>query len=390
MSAFFIAFWKGEERKNKSRESDMKTRMDFCIVFCMCRKEYGSVKESDLQRASKILRTEFGSDWKQIVQTLGTRELTHCVGQDLTSFMAFPERAEGGNNQWRGNCSPQVVAKLIQFVKKCRQYEKKKDFLFLDPMSGSGTSQDVAEKLHISSVLYDLNPHPPKGIGNWNALKDEVMHSADPIFFHPPYHDIIRYSGNMWGRPHEDDLSRCENYEDYIEKLNYVIKKLYFSLRHNGYLAILVGDIRQKGIFHSIAADMLHIGNMKSWIVKGQFHCTSNKKQYSGKPFIPIVTETLVLFQKEEIFLVPFSIRKEGTFQIHEQDSIALTWFHLLRMTMEHLDGHATLKQLYQELREHPKAKKNKNYEARIRATLYEHADCFLPLARGTFRLKYR
>ena len=60
------------------------------------------MQESDLQRASKILRTEFGSDWKQIVQTLGTRELTHCVGQDLTSFMAFPERAEGGSNQWRG------------------------------------------------------------------------------------------------------------------------------------------------------------------------------------------------------------------------------------------------------------------------------------------------
>ena len=94
------------------------------------------MQESDLQRASKILRTEFGSDWKQIVQTLGTRELTHCVGQDLTSFMAFPERAEGGSNQWRGNCSPQVVAKLIQFVKKCRRYEKNKDFLFLDPMSG--------------------------------------------------------------------------------------------------------------------------------------------------------------------------------------------------------------------------------------------------------------
>ena len=135
---------------------------------------------------------------------------------------------------------------------------------------------------------------------------------------------------------------------------------------------------------------MLHIGNMKSWIVKGQFHCTSSKTQYSGKPFIPIVTETLVLFQKEEIFLVPFSIRKEGIFQIQEQDSIALTWFHLLRMTMEQFDGQATLKQLYQELREHPKAKRNKNYEARIRATLYEHADCFQPLARGTFRLKYR
>lgn len=138
-----------------------------------------------------------------------------------------------------------------------------------------------------------------------------------------------------------------------------MIKKLYFSLRQNGYLAILVGDIRQKGIFHSIAADMLHIGNMKSWIVKGQFHCTSSKTQYSGKPFIPIVTETLVLFKRRNSSCT-ISIRREGIFQIQEQDSIALTWFHLLRMTLEQLNGHATLKQLYQELREHPKAKRIK------------------------------
>ena len=43
------------------------------------------MQESDLQRASKILRTEFGSEWKQIVQTLGTRELTHCVGSETHS-----------------------------------------------------------------------------------------------------------------------------------------------------------------------------------------------------------------------------------------------------------------------------------------------------------------
>lgn len=91
------------------------------------------MQESDLQRASKILRTEFGSDWKQIVQTLGTRELTHCVGQDLTSFMAFPERAEGGSNQWRGNCSPQVVAKLIQFVKNAGDMKRIRIFYFWIP-----------------------------------------------------------------------------------------------------------------------------------------------------------------------------------------------------------------------------------------------------------------
>ena len=54
MNAFFIAFWKGEERKIKSRENDMKIRRDFCIVFCICsRKECDNVQESDLQRASK-------------------------------------------------------------------------------------------------------------------------------------------------------------------------------------------------------------------------------------------------------------------------------------------------------------------------------------------------
>ena len=36
--AFFIAFWKGEERKIKSRENDMKIRRDFCIVFLYMQK----------------------------------------------------------------------------------------------------------------------------------------------------------------------------------------------------------------------------------------------------------------------------------------------------------------------------------------------------------------
>ena len=51
MSAFFIAFWKGEERKIKSGESGMKTRKDFCIVFLcaersmiVCRKVIYSVQ----------------------------------------------------------------------------------------------------------------------------------------------------------------------------------------------------------------------------------------------------------------------------------------------------------------------------------------------------------
>mgnify|MGYP000240650506 CR=1 FL=1 len=129
------------------------------------------MQESDLQRASKILRTAFGSDWKQIVQTLGTRELTHCVGQDLTSFMAFPERAEGGSNQWRGNCSPQVIAKLIQFVKNAGDIERSKDFLFLDPHEWFWDQSRCGRGIAYSLCLIRFKPTSAKGDWKLECIK---------------------------------------------------------------------------------------------------------------------------------------------------------------------------------------------------------------------------
>ena len=64
-----------------------------------------------LQRAAKLLENEFGRDWITVAQMLGTEDLRRRVGKELTSFIAFPERGSGGSNQWRGNCSPEVVAK---------------------------------------------------------------------------------------------------------------------------------------------------------------------------------------------------------------------------------------------------------------------------------------
>ena len=73
-------------------------------------------------RAVQILEKEFGPRWKQIVQELGTKELRQRVGKELTSFMAFPERGSGGNNKWRGNCSPEVVRAILRYVLECKHY----------------------------------------------------------------------------------------------------------------------------------------------------------------------------------------------------------------------------------------------------------------------------
>ncbi|MFQ7748760.1 MAG: hypothetical protein ACLRJV_16510, partial [Eubacteriales bacterium] len=124
------------------------------------------------------------------------------------------------------------------------------------------------------------------------------------ICLHPPYHNPIPYSGNMWGTPHKDDLSRCSSYPEFVEKLNYIVQKLFMALRRDGRLAILVGDIRTKGSFYSMQHDLMRVGQMEAFIVKGQYNCVSDTRSYK-KPFIPVVTEYLLLFHKQDA-LFPF------------------------------------------------------------------------------------
>ena len=75
-----------------------------------------------IRRAAAILEQEFGPDWQGIAQELGTENLRKRVGKELTSFMAFPERGNGGSSQWRGNCSPEVVAAILRYVLDTKHY----------------------------------------------------------------------------------------------------------------------------------------------------------------------------------------------------------------------------------------------------------------------------
>lgn len=350
------------------------------------------VSEIEVKQAIEILKEKFGSRAEAILATAGIRPLTRRVGKELTSFMAFPERGNGGSSSWAGNCSPEVIRKLVNYCVDWAKYYNKplKEFTLLDPMGGSGTAVEVGKQLGINVISYDLNPDYKHGKGGWNALKDDVEDSADLVFLHPPYHNMVVYSGNVWGKgkPHPDDLSRCENYKDFIEKLNFVIKKLYHALRKDGRLAVLVGDYRKNGEFYSIQNDMIKIGKYESFIVKGQYNCSSDSRTYS-KPFIPIVTEYLLLFQKSDCFIVPVTTTVTITEDIRDKDDRAVTWLTLVRNVMEAKGGKCHLRDLYIALRNHPKAKNNQNYAARVRATLYEHPQDFVSLGNGYYQLSY-
>lgn len=349
------------------------------------------MENDGLGRAISLLKAEFGDDWKSIVQMLGTEDLRKRCGKDLTSFMAFPERGVGGSNRWPGNVSPRVVQSLLNYVLECKRYTRKPTdtLILLDPMSGSGSSKAAGDALGVRTLLYDLNPAPPSGRGNWNALKDEVDDSADVIFLHPPYHSMLTYSGKVWGKEHPDDLSRCSSYPEFIDKLNFVIKKLFMALRKDGRLAVLVGDVRESGQTYSIQRDMMSIGDLEAFIVKSQFNCTSDTRRYS-KPFIPCVTEYMVVFHKTGTLIVPFKLVQSSRINLAERDTASLTWNHLIRMVIEEQGGKGKLCDIAEKLSTHPKAQRNPHFRDRIRATIYENAQQYVSHGDGWYSLAYQ
>ncbi len=116
----------------------------------------------------------------------------------MKSVVSYPNRGHWGKNDWRGNMSGYVVKDLIEHFRPK---------LFVDACEGSGTSGDVCREMGVEYVGLDLYK------GN-DFTKDSIItqlpRPADICFTHPPYHNMITYSGEVYGtKAIEGDTSRC-------------------------------------------------------------------------------------------------------------------------------------------------------------------------------------
>lgn len=102
-----------------------------------------------------------------------------------------------------------------------------------------------------------------------------------------------------------------------------------------------------------------------------------------------MVTEYLLLFHKDDSLLIPLAARRASVVDLRSEDSPALTWHHLIRLTMEELGGRAKLSDLGNRLASHPKSKKNPHFRDRIRATVYEHPGQYISCGNGFYALNY-
>ena len=297
----------------------------------------------------------------------------------LTSIVSYPERGEGGNNRYRGNCSPKLIEDLIVFFKPTE---------ICDYMCGSGTTKAAADKCGIQSRLYDLH-------SGFDIMNSEIKERPEFIFWHPPYWDIIKYSDVMYKAsdvqnrygydPRKLDLSRIPNWEQFVEAMNYAMMKQFASLEKGGRMAVLMGDIKKRGKLYSMLAEIIKPGTLENIIIKAQHNCFSDNTQYSGN-FIPILHEYVMIVRKDTPLLVPVIVAKEIKADI--RDMAGATWRDVVAAVLEECTEAVTLTYLYEQIEPHKKAQNNKHWREKIRQTLQINPNHFHHTDRGMWVLK--
>lgn len=298
----------------------------------------------------------------------------------LTSIVSYPDRGAGGNNKYRGNCSPKLVEDLIRFF---RPHE------ICDYMCGSGTTRDAADHMQISSHIYDLH-------SGFDLLNSEIPERPEFIFWHPPYHDIIVYSDKEYSAaevqkkygydPRNFDLSRIPTWEEFVKAMNYAMMKQFCALEKGGRMAVLVGDIKKKGKLYSMLFELIKPGTVENVIIKEQYNCRSDSVHYSGT-FIPILHEYLLIVRKDNPLLYPVLHTEEKKFDI--RDMPGATWRDIVAAVLEDANYEpVSLGYIYQAVSGYHKAKKSKWWKEKVRQTLQYYPNIFSRIDRGLWSLR--
>jgi hypothetical protein len=277
--------------------------------------------------------------------------------------LSYPNRGTGGDAHWRGNHSPRLSEDLFLWLKPKQ---------IVDPMCGSGTTGDVAARMGISCWQGDLH-------SGFNILRDELPGLADLVFFHDPYHDIIQYSGNIWGKqPHPDDLSRCPDYATFIRKMDVAHYNGYQALRPGGHLVILVGDVKRRGVLYPLQRDYRWYGEPRQMLIKLQHNVWSNGQQYTNFRDPHILHEYVIVTQKPKQFACAWmvTVRRSSTEGVDQRGVTGQTWQGIVWTALIERGNQASLPEIYESIKTHVRVIKAQtagiDWQAIVRRVLQE------------------
>lgn len=298
-----------------------------------------------------------------------------------SSIVSYENRGNYGQSKWRGNCSGYLIKQMLEFHRPS---------VFADTTLGSGTSADVVAEMNKEGAeieFFGLDLH-----NGFNLLKDSLSERiggkrADWVFIHPPYHSVIKYSGkgNQWGKDiHPDDLSHCPSYENFLSKMTIALRNIYDSLSSTGAYSVLIGDLRKNGEYTSIQSDLLQLapGKLDGIIIKAQFNCVSDRKQYARQNFIPIAHEYLLNFRRDRVVfgMIDSTLAVSRKLEMLSRAN----WNAVISAALNKLGGQAPLPEIYEiiEADAPQTVAVRPNWRARVRGNLQSH---FRRIERGVW-----
>lgn len=295
------------------------------------------------------------------------------------SILSYPNRGKWGDSKWRGNCSGHIYRDVFNFTKPKT---------FVDPMKGSGTSVEVAEEMGIEAYGFDLHE-------GFNILRNSILEAVgketDLVLSHPPYHDMLKYSGAVWGNtPHPDDLSRCNSVDEFHEKLHQALLNQREATKPGGFYGMIMGDLRRNGKYYSFQAEQiarLPEDELATVLIKAQHNCVSNHRNYSNIKMPRILHEYIVLWQKPEVIqsmLLSLSIMAGRA-----NKRLSSTWKVIVKQALIELGGKANLAKIYDRVAKNAPERlaSNDNWKAKVRQILNQNSHLFSNEMRGCWAI---
>lgn len=224
-----------------------------------------------------------------------------------------------------GKLAPQLVETLIL------KYSDEGDKI-LDPFVGTGTTLVEAIKHNRKGVGIDINPGlidlterklAQASLGSRLTVKDFQLVSGDAekklkhfgenefdfILAHPPYWDLIEFSGI------EGDLSGIP-LQEYLRKMDKIIELFFRILKPNKFCVIVVGDRRRSGIV-PIGFYIANIGIMRGFNL---WDTIINNTRFGGKQYgiyQQLKSKRFKFHLLDHDYVLVFQKRKSGWKYVH-------------------------------------------------------------------------
>jgi hypothetical protein len=231
-------------------------------------------------------RDEPGPNDQPVYARLPRAPITGSSVPHLTSLYHFDDDGRHRDARWPGNCGGMLIKDLLTYFKPG---------LVFDPMHGSGTCEDVCEKLGIPCVTGDIH----QGFDACDPAAFPSGETFDFIWAHPPYWRMKLYADDP------RDLSRSPTLEHFLQRYGQFIRNCAASLKRGGKLAILMGEPgndRDEGyvplVYHTKRlAFAAGLRQHCTDIIRFSHEASSSRKVYSGI-FIPILHDVCTIFEK--------------------------------------------------------------------------------------------